>query len=99
MGRTELLRVNGISYKDIEKAGVLFVVVELHINYHTPAMYDEELQLRTIYSNVTASKIEHSYQLVRYTDRVLLADAVTILACINSEGNVRRIPKFMYPAS
>jgi acyl-CoA thioesterase FadM len=26
MGRTELLRANGVAYKDLEQAGVLFVV-------------------------------------------------------------------------
>jgi acyl-CoA thioester hydrolase len=28
MGRTELLRANGLAYKDLEKAGIFFVVVE-----------------------------------------------------------------------
>ena len=33
MGRTELLRANGLAYKDLEQAGIFFVVVELHIKY------------------------------------------------------------------
>jgi len=57
MGRTELLRVNGLAYKDLEQAGVLFVVAELHIKYRQPARYDEKLQLETRCSNVTASKV------------------------------------------
>jgi len=43
MGRTELLRANGLAYKDLEEAGVLFVVAELRIKYRRPAMYDEKL--------------------------------------------------------
>ncbi|MHC4498476.1 MAG: acyl-CoA thioesterase, partial [Planctomycetota bacterium] len=45
MGRTELLRANGLAYKDLEKAGVFFVVAELCVKYRQPAKYDEQLQL------------------------------------------------------
>ena len=65
MGRTELLRVNGLAYKDLEAAGVFFVVARLSIKYRSPARYDEQLELVTSCSNVTASKIEHTYSLIR----------------------------------
>ena len=42
MGRTELLRANGLAYKDLEAAGVFFVIAELHIKYRRPAFYDEQ---------------------------------------------------------
>ncbi len=80
MGRTELLRANGIAYKDLEQAGVLFVVARLCIKYRRPAMYDQELQLETHCSAVTAGKVEHSYRLIRSSDGELLAEASTVLA-------------------
>ncbi|MBW7991911.1 MAG: acyl-CoA thioesterase [Planctomycetes bacterium] len=98
MGRTELLRANGVAYKDLEQAGVFFVVAQLSIKYRRPAMYDEKLQLETNCSAVTAGKIEHSYRLTRSGDGVLLAEGSTVLAHVNAEGKVRRIPEFMYPA-
>jgi acyl-CoA thioester hydrolase len=97
MGRTELLRANGVAYKDLEEAGIFFVVTELQIKYHMPARYDENLQLETSCSGIDASKIEHSYRLIRCSDGAILAEGSSILACVNAEGNVRRIPKFMYP--
>ena len=95
MGRTELLRANDLAYKDLEQAGVFFVVAELRLKYRRPARYDEQLLLETTCTNVTASKVEHKYRLVR--DGVLLAEGTSILACINGDGKIRRIPKFMYP--
>ena len=95
MGRTELLRINGFAYKDLEQTGVFFVVAELMLKYRRPARYDEQLLLETTCTNVTASKVEHKYRLVR--DGVLLAEGTSILACINGDGKIRRIPKFMYP--
>jgi acyl-CoA thioester hydrolase len=99
MGRTELLRVNGIAYKDLEQAGVSFVVAQLSIKYRRPAMYDEKLQLQTHCSAVTAGKVEHRYRLTRSSDGVVLAEGSTVLAHVNAKGKVRRIPEFMYPAN
>jgi acyl-CoA thioester hydrolase len=96
MGRTELLRANGLAYKDLESAGVFFVVAELKIKYHLPAKYDESLQLTTACSNVTIAKVEHTYKLTR--DGILLAEGSSILACIDAEGKLRRVPEFMHPA-
>ena len=98
MGRTELLRANGIAYKDLEQAGVFFVVARLCIKYRRPAMYDQELQLETSCSAVTAGKVEHGYRLIRGSDSELLAEGSTVLAHVSAEGKVRRIPEFMYPA-
>lgn len=61
-------------------------------------MYDQELQLETHCSAVTAGKVEHRYRLTRSSDGVLLAEGSTILAHVNAEGQIRRIPEFMYPA-
>jgi len=97
MGRTELLRANGLAYKELEQAGIFFVVAELHIRYRRPARYDEKLQLQTSCSLVTASKVEHLYKLTRCDDGLLLAEGSTVLACINKEGKIRRIPEFMFP--
>ena len=96
MGRTELLRANGMAYKDLEAAGVFFVIAELKVKYRRPARYDEKLQLETSCSAVTASKIEHSYRLSRCCDGLLLAEGSSILACVSADGKVRRIPEFMY---
>ena len=97
MGRTELLRAAGLAYSELEKAGVFFVVAELNIKYRRPAQYDEQLTLATACTNVTASRVEHSYKLSRSTDGQLLAEGTSILACVGGEGKIRRVPKFMYP--
>ena len=97
MGRTELLRANGLAYKDLEQAGVFFVVVQLSIRYRRAARYDENLQLQTRCSAMTASKVEHTYELKRCSDGALLAEGSTILTCVDVQGKVRRIPEFMYP--
>jgi acyl-CoA thioester hydrolase len=97
MGRTELLRANGVAYKDLEKAGVFFVVARLQIKYRQPAEYDEKLELETTCSLVTAGKVEHTYTLRRCRNGVVLAEGASTLACVNSEGKIRRVPAFFQP--
>jgi len=101
MGRTELLRANGLAYKDLEAAGVFFVVAELNIKYRRPAFYDERLNLETTCTEVTASKVVHSYKLTRPQPSAglgeILAEAASVLACVDKDGKIRRIPDFMYP--
>ena len=97
MGRTELLRANGIAYKDLEDAGIFFVVSELCIKYRRPAKYDEKLQLETSCSKVSTSRVEHIYKLTRCVDGVIIAEGSSVLACVDAQGKVCRMPEFMYP--
>ncbi len=96
MGRTELLRANGLAYSDLEKAGVYFVVAELSAKYRRPALYDEKLELTTTCSNITSARVEHSYELKRASNQLILAQGKSTLACIDENGKVRRMPDFMY---
>lgn len=96
MGRTELLRANGHVYRDLEKSGVFFVVAELFVKYRRPAFYDEKLCLTTICSKITAAKVEHSYELKRPETGILLAEGRSVLACVDVEGKICRVPEFMF---
>jgi acyl-CoA thioester hydrolase len=95
MGRTELLRANGVAYRKLEKEGIFFVVTQLNIRYHRPAFYDENLSLTTICSKVTAARVEHTYQLKHQKTTLLLAEAASILACVDTNGKVRKVPQFL----
>ena len=98
MGRTELLRINGLAYSQLEKAGTFFVVADLTVKYRRPAFYDEQLHLTTSLTKNTTARVEHTYQLIRPSSGLLLVEGTTILACVDTEGKPRRMPEFMYPA-
>ncbi len=97
LGRTELLRANGLAYKDLEASGVFFVVAELNIRYRQPAEYDEELLLETVCGEVTPAKVKHNYKLRRKSDGMLLTEGWSVLVCVDKDGKIRRMPGFMYP--
>ena len=64
-GRTELLRKRGLTYRDIEDAGHLLVIVEVVCKFKRPAYYDDLLTLRTVVERVTHVKIVHRYEVRR----------------------------------
>lgn len=91
MGRVELLRSMGHSYADLERAGILFVVVRAEVRYKAPARYDDELSLTTRIVKQTHVRIDHAYELNR--DQTLLAEGNTTIACVDRDGNLRQIPE------
>lgn len=90
MGRTELLRMAGFRYRDLEARGVLFAVAKLEIQFRAPAYYDDELVLTTRIDRITRARIDHSYEL-RRGDK-LLCEAKSTLACIDRAGKLIPIP-------
>ena len=97
MGRTELLRVNGFVYRDLEKAGIYFVVTELSLRYRRPALYDEQLDLTTKYTKITTTRVEHAYTLKRRDTGLILAEGTSTLACLDADAKLRRVPQSMFP--
>ena len=91
MGRTELLRQRGVSYRDIEDSGFLLVIVDIGCKFKRPARYDDLLTLRTSVDRVTHVKIVHKYEL--FHEGTLLAEGHSTLACVDREGRPQRLPE------
>ena len=60
VGRTELFRAQGGSYRRMEELKLYFVVARIDVRYRRPARYDDLLTLHTEIARVTPAKLEHS---------------------------------------
>ena len=89
MGRTELLRASGGSYRQMEERGRFLVVTKVDVQYRASARYDDLLVLTTRLARVSFAKLEHAYEIRR--DRQLLTTASTTLACVDRDGKVQRM--------
>lgn len=94
-GRVELLRAQGVSYRDLEAKGYFLVVADLQCRYRAPAKFDDELILRTKVTEVGKAKVHHSYELLRGNQ--ILSEAKSVIACIDAEGKIRRLPEELVP--
>jgi acyl-CoA thioester hydrolase len=93
LGRTELLRAAGYDYRRIEEMGYLLVVHEISCVYHQPASFDDLLRLRTTTVSARGASVEHRYEVFR--GQTLLAEGRSVIACVNRQGRVTRLPQFL----
>ena len=93
LGRTEMLRATGGSYRKMEAAGLLIVVVKANVSFRRPARYDDLLTIRTKVREFGHAKIEHEYVILR--DEELLTEATVTLAVLDRDGNVQRVPDWL----
>lgn len=94
MGRTEMLRAAGGSYRDFEDAGLFLVVAEASVRYLKAAEYDDLLVVRTHVGKIRLASIEHTYEVFR--GKVLVATGRTLLVCVDREGAVTRLPEWLF---
>lgn len=77
IGRTDVCRVAGISYRDIEERGVLLVVVEIGCRYSIPFRYDDEVLIRTTVAEVGSRSLTFRYELFDGAGKTLHATGFT----------------------
>ncbi len=94
VGRVELMREMGFSYRDMEREDGRFIAVaEVQCRYRAPAYYDEEIVVRTRLKAVRESVVVFSYELVRADNRTLLAEGETTHIVTDSTLKVAALPK------
>lgn len=92
VGRTDLLRGAGWSYREMEADGYMLPVLEANCVYRKPARYDDELDVKTTGALVSPVRVKFLYDLVRPADDVLLATGYTVHASLDRGGRPRRLP-------
>jgi acyl-CoA thioester hydrolase len=94
VGRVELMREMGFSYRDMEREdGCFIAVAEVTCRYRAPVFYDEEVIVRTRLKTVRESVIIFSYELARAGTGALLAEGETTHIVTDSKMKVAAFPE------
>ncbi|MEW6723494.1 MAG: thioesterase family protein [Bacillota bacterium] len=86
VGRTELFRALGLTYRRLEELGLLAPAIEAHVWYHHSARYDDQLVVRTALVEAGVVRYRFRYEVVRSADGALLATGETAHTFIDSRG-------------
>ncbi len=79
VGRAEAIRELGFTYRELEEMGIIMPVVDLHVQYYRPALYDNLITVKTILKELPeASKIQFHSELYN-EEGVFLNKGVTTL--------------------
>jgi acyl-CoA thioester hydrolase len=94
VGRVELLRALGHSYRDMEKLDDCHIVVaEAQCRYKKPALYDDLLRIRTRVLQVRRTIIRFGYDVLRDPGGELLATGETLHVICNKSGRPKSLPE------
>ncbi|MDR0266864.1 thioesterase family protein [Paenibacillus sp.] len=69
IGRTEMIRELGITYRSMEELGVLLPVTDLDMKFSQPARYDDEITIFTRMTVFSKLRIKYAYEVRRLSDQ------------------------------
>jgi acyl-CoA thioester hydrolase len=97
IGRVELMRQLGFTYRDMERDDGRFIAVaEVKCRYRAPVRYDDEVVVRTRLQTVRDSVVNFAYELVRADNGALLAEGETTHIVTDAQMKVAALPdKYM----
>jgi acyl-CoA thioester hydrolase len=92
IARTEHLRLSGMSYRDLEAAGLRLAVAEIAARYRQSARFDDEIRVRCWVRDLASRRVEFGYAVEHADDGRLLVTAVTALFALDSAMRPTRLP-------
>lgn len=79
VARVEMLRSLGMDYAAMERSGVMMPVLELNCKYIKPALYDQEITIRTTINDLPGVRIHFKYELYNDAAELINIGATTLV--------------------
>jgi len=99
VGRTEMMREQGLTYKTIEANGYQMPVVEAFLQFKNPAFYDELLEVETRVEKPPNAKVHIDHTIRSLNRDVIIAEGYIELVFIKSDTKkITRAPEFFIQA-
>ena len=96
IGRVEFCRAAGIRYRDMEiEDGILLTVVEANCRYLAPALYDEEVIVRTWLTDARPRMVQFSYEMTEASGRRLATGETKHIFC-GKDRKPKKLPLKYY---
>ncbi len=92
IGRTEMFRSFGLTYKAIESKGFYLPVSEVHCKYMAPAQYDDVLVIETSLDSTVRGGMKFDYIISSEDGKKIFAKGYTKHAIVDGSNRVVRPP-------
>ncbi len=93
MGRIDWMNKIGISYKEMEKNGIILPVYTLSVKYFVPLTFDEEIRLHTFVKYLKGARLSFGYEIFNEKNEKS-TEAEVVLVFADVAGRPIRPPKF-----
>lgn len=92
VGRTDYIRAAGMSYREMEEAGVGLAVSDATIRFHGSARYDDLIVVETRLTEVRSRTVTFEYVIRNAASGARLVSASTRLVSLDREGRTIAMP-------
>ena len=92
VARCDHLRQRGMTYRELEAAGLRLAVTDVSIKYRQPARYDDLIRIRCWVRALASRKVDFGYLVEHADDGRLLATASTGLLALDTTMSPTRLP-------
>lgn len=93
VGRSDLCRQKGFSYREMEEENSLLVVAEARLRYKSPAFYDDLITIHTQVAEVRSRSIRFIYKVYRAADETVLVEGETTHLVTDKQKKIRSLPE------
>ncbi len=93
--RSELIRAQGMSYKDVETRGIFLPVREAKCRYRSPARYDDLVWICVGISKWGRASVDFIYEIRNEDKSVILAEGMTQHAVVGANGKPCAVPAWL----
>jgi acyl-CoA thioester hydrolase len=90
--RSEYFETRSLIIKDLLAQGIGFVVARQEIDYKSPAVYGDTLDVKTRVTDASLTRANFEYDIVNQTGK-LIASAKTVLVFVDNTLKPKRIPE------
>lgn len=92
-GRVEWLRDRGLSYREMEDAGLSLAVAHVAVEYRAACYFDDVLNIMSVLTAVRSRGVSFTYRITRPADGALVATAETRHVPTDRSGKAVRLPE------
>jgi acyl-CoA thioester hydrolase len=98
VGRTEMLRSLGFSYKAMEDGGIVLPVRSMSVQFRNPAHYDDLLTVKTCLKSLPEVRLEFFYEIYNESG-ILYCKGDTVLVFVDAATRkIRKAPEYFLEA-
>ncbi len=92
VARTDMIRSLGVSYREMEDQGIILPVVSLNIEYKQPALYDEEVMIRSCLKSLPELRLDIDYEAYNEQNQLLCRGNTVLVFADAKTRKPRRAP-------
>ena len=94
LGRVEYLRAIGVTLTELIADGILFPITEIDAKFHSPARYDDLIEIETTPIDLTKAKLVFDYKITRKGEEKILVTGHSLNVFTDaSSGKIIRVPE------